>query len=175
MALPHRQARFVEEYLVDLNATRAAIRAGYSARSAAVTAAKLLKQKRVAAAVADGCRRRAERLEVKQDEVLLELLRIARSDIGELVDEEGQLLPLRDMHPDSRRAIASIEVEEFFGGDGEDGAKSGCLKKVKLWNKGEALQLLGKHLKLFTDKVELSGRMTLEQLVEAASKAGTPK
>jgi phage terminase small subunit len=116
---------------------------------------------RVRQAIQEAQARRAARVEVQADDVLRELLRIARADIAQAFDESGALLPVQEMPEDVRRAIASIEVEQV-GGD--DGAVS-FVKKVRFWDKSKGLELLGKHLKLFTDKVELSGKVTLEQLV----------
>lgn len=77
-ALKPRQRRFVDEYLVDLNATQAAIRAGYSARTANEQGARLLAKAIVAAAVQAAQKARAERLRITQDDVLLGLQREAR-------------------------------------------------------------------------------------------------
>lgn len=164
MALNPNQARFVEEYLVDLNATQAAIRAGYSERSAHVTGTRLLANAKVREAVDEAKRARAERVEVKQDTVLRELLRIATVDIGQAYDEEGRLRPLKDIPEDVRRAIAGIEVDEIGGEEGG----IGFTRKVKFWDKPKALELIGKHLKLFTDRFEVEGKLTLEQLVAAS-------
>lgn len=149
------------EYLKDVNATKAAIRAGYSARTAGSMGARLLKKVSVRKAVQAAQAARAARVEVQADDVLRELLRIARADIAQAFDESGALLPVQAMPEDVRRAIASIEVEQV-GGD--EGAVS-FVKKVRFWDKSRGLEMLGKHLKLFTEKVELSGKVTLEQLV----------
>lgn len=166
MALSLKQSLFVSEYLVDGNATQAAIRAGYSAKTAGSIGEENLKKPEIAAEIKAALERRNQRVEVKADDVLRELLRLAMVDIGEAYDENNNLKKLHDMPPGVRRSIAQIETH-YIGG-GEDGAIE--VKKVKFNDKTKALELLGKHLKLFTDKLEVSGKMTLEQLVEQASK-----
>lgn len=164
MALTPRQSRFVAEYLKDLSAKGAAIRAGYSEKSAEVAGSRLLSNVKVAAAISEALQRRAERVEVKADDILRELLRLALTDIGKAYDVNGELLPLHQMPEETRRAIAGIERSSHTDQEGNTRETV----KVKFWDKTRGLELLGKHLKLFTEKVEHSGTLTLEQLVLAA-------
>lgn len=157
-SLTDRQRRFAQEFLLDLNATQAAIRTGYSTRTAGQQGARLLKNAKVQAFIADLRSEQAERLSIDADVVLRELLYLARSDVGDMFDDQGQLLALSDMPEHARRAIASIDVEELVGGSGPDRAQIGWTKKVRLWNKPQALELLGKHLKLWIERHELTGR-----------------
>ncbi len=170
MALRPRQARFVAEYLKDLNATQAAIRSGYSAKTAASIAEELLKKPDIAREVNAALERRNARVEVKSDDILRELLHLAMVDISEAYNPDGSLKPLNEIPADVRRSLANIETEEIFAGFGENREHVGRIAKVKFYDKTKALELLGKHLKLFTDKLEVSGKMTLEQLVEQAAK-----
>lgn len=149
-----KRRRFVAEYLLDHNATQAAIRTGYAARSAKVTASRLLDNADVQAALREALAAQQQRLELKADDVLRELLRVGLVDPARLVDDGGRLLPVAEMPEDVRRAISSIEVEELFEGRGEARERVGTLRKVKFWDKPKALELLGRHLKLFTDLVE---------------------
>lgn len=119
-------------------------------------------------AIEAALKRRAERVEVRADDVLRELLRFAMSDIRKAFDDRGRLLPVQDIPEDVARSISSIEVDQLFDGHGAERYQSGDTMKVKFWDKTKGLELLGKHLKLFTDKLEISGRLTLEQLVEAS-------
>lgn len=148
--LTPRQAAFVREYLVDLNGTQAATRAGYSPKTAEEQAVRLLGNVRVSAAISKAMHRRAERVEVKADEVLRELLRLALADVGEAFQADGRLKPIHEMPSDMRRAISGVEAVET-----EDG---GTLRKVRFWDKTRALEMLGRHLALFTDKLEHSGK-----------------
>lgn len=165
--LSAQHARFVQEYLVDLNATKAAERAGYSAKTARSQGSRLLTNAAVAAAIATGQAARSERVEVKSDDVLRELLHLARVDIGGIFDEEGQLKPLHEMTPDVRRCIASIEHTALGSEE-----QPRFVSKVKFWDKTKALELLGKHLKLFTDKVEHSGAVSIAVVDPYAEKPG---
>lgn len=153
--LPPRQAAFVREYLVDLNGTQAAIRAGFSKRGASVTAARLLAKPKISEAISEARQRREQRIEIRAEDVLLELKRLATVDLGQAFDVNGRLLPIREMPEDVRRAIASVDVFEEWGPDG--GAQLGELRRVKFWDKTKALESLGKHLRLFTERLEHSG------------------
>ena len=86
MKLAGRQQRFVEEFLLDLNATQAALRAGYSARGLRVQASRLLTNASVQAAIARRMAARAQRVELTQDAVLRELALLAQSDVTHYVD-----------------------------------------------------------------------------------------
>ncbi|WP_313569878.1 terminase small subunit [Comamonas terrigena] len=121
MELTPKQARFVAEYLIDLNATQAAVRAGYSARTAASQGARLLKQSGVARAVQAAQQARAVRTEITQDRVLQELARIAFFDIRRLYREDGSMKDPCELDADTAAALASIEVkEELERGGGEE-------------------------------------------------------
>jgi phage terminase small subunit len=155
-----KQAIFAAEYLIDGNATRAAIASGFSEASAHVTGARLLRNAKVAAAIADGQARRAQKLEITAERVLRELAKLAFYDPGELFDERGNLLPVQRLDETARAAITALDTETRE----VNGART-VVKKVKLADKGLNLERLGRYLKLFTDRVEHDGRVTLEQLV----------
>lgn len=148
--LSPKQQRFVAEYLKDSNATQAAIRAGYSRKTAKSQGARLLTNVDIAQAVT----KRVEQVGITADVVLGELLRIARADIGQAYGKDGRLLALKDMPEDVRRAISGIDVEEIFEGYGDERKPVGNLVKLRFWDKPRTLELLGKHLKLFTEKFE---------------------
>lgn len=159
-----RQLRFVDEYLVDLNATKAAIRAGYSEKTAHSQGPRLLENVEVRDAISRAQVERAKDVKVESYEILRELKRIALVDIGRAFDAEGNLLPLKDMPEDVRRAIAGIDIEEMKvdlgDGPGEPTITT-RVKKLKLIDKKGSLELLGKHLKLFIDRVEHSGAVPI--------------
>jgi phage terminase small subunit len=167
-----KQNRFIAEYLKDLNATQAAIRAGYSAKTARQQGAENLSKPDIAAAVADAVKRRSERVEVTVDDVLRELLTFARTDIRKAFDAHGNLLPVHQMPEEVARAISGIENEEMFDweGTGEERAKvhTGTVRKVKFWDKTKGLELLGKHLKMFTDKLEVGADDTFAEMLKKA-------
>ena len=98
-----RQQRFVEEYLIDLNATQAAIRAGYSAKNADKIGSELLGKTRVAAAVAEAKAERTERVKLDSDAVLERLVRISETSIGDFIEISEDGLPsynFKDTTPD---------------------------------------------------------------------------
>lgn len=152
-----KAAKFVAEYLVDLNATQAAIRAGYAPGSAAVTGCKLLRTAKVKSAVAAAMAERQRRTAITQDAVLEELWRVAKSDLAKAFDKDGCLLPIHEMPEEARAALAGLETEELFEGKGEERVQTGQSRKVKHWDKVKALELVGKHLGMFKEKVEMSG------------------
>jgi phage terminase small subunit len=116
--LTAKQRRFVAEYLLDGNATQAAVRAGYSPRSAHSIANELLEKPEVRAAVDAAEARRLERLDLKADDILRELLTFARTDIRKAFDKNGRLLPIHEMPEDVARAISGVKVFEEFDGTG---------------------------------------------------------
>jgi phage terminase small subunit len=139
-ALTGRQERFVQEYLVDLSASRAAARAGYRAPS---TGARLKNLPRIKARIEAAMAERTERTRIRQDRVVTELARLAFSDIREFADWDGEGVRLKEsqvMGPDQSACIAEI-VET----PGRDGRKL----RVKLHGKTRALEVLCRHLGLF--------------------------
>jgi len=148
--LPPKRALFVKEYLVNFNGKQAAIRAGYSPRTAEATASRLLTFVNVQAAIQEENQKRFERLEIKADEVLGEMAKLAFSDIRKLFDENGNLIPVHLLDDDTAATIADVTVSEIDGGEDKPPSR---LWKIKQWDKLKALELLGKHLALFTDRV----------------------
>ena len=146
--LTPRQKRFVEEYLIDLNASRAARRAGYSPRSADRQAFQQLEKPQVVAAIAAALERRSKKTEITAERVLRELATIAFSDARALYDEHGNLRPIHELDDDAAAALAGIDAEETRGG-------LAVLRKVKRWDKAKALELLGRHLGMWNDKLGL--------------------
>lgn len=159
--LTPKQRRFVQEYLIDLNAKQAAIRAGYSERTAEQQGSRLLSYAKVAAAVAEGKKTVAEKLGITAERVLRELGRLAFLDIRNAFDEDGNLKPIHELDDDTAAAIAGIEVESLFDGKGNDREIIGRLHKLKLSDKKAALDTLAKHLNLLTEKVKVEGQLQL--------------
>lgn len=170
LRLTPKQYRFCQEYIIDLNATQAAIRSGFSKKTAQEQSSRLLSNAMVAEKIQELMNMRSKRTQISADVILEELLRLARVDIAGAYDKDGKLLPVHMMAEDVRRAIASIDVFEEFEGVGRDREYVGDTKKLKFYDKTKALELLGKHLKLFTDVTEHKGKLTLEELVVEAQK-----
>ncbi|MGH1414848.1 MAG: terminase small subunit [Pelagimonas sp.] len=157
--LTEKQECFVEQYLIDLNATQAAIRAGYSERTAEQQGSRLLGNVKVAKEIAKAKAARSERTEITQDRVLEELARIAFSDLRRVLSNRGALIDVHDWDDDTAGAISSVEVVTKLGGEvDEDGNPIvDHVHKLKVWDKNAALEKLGKHLGMFKDRVQLSG------------------
>src|SRR5205085_2965101 len=145
MPLNDRQARFVAEYLVDLNATQAAIRAGYSARTAYSAGERLLRNVEVAAAIAEAQAARSRRTEVTADRVVLELARVAFGDPRRVMSwgpDGVKLRPSAELADEEAAIVAEV---------GETTTKEGGTLRVKTVDKLGALRLLGQHLGMFGD------------------------
>lgn len=166
--LTEKQKAFILEYLVDLNGTQAALRAGYKGESARRTASENLNNPIVAAEIQKHMDLRSEKVGVNSETVLRELLKIATSDVRRLFDSKGALLPPEKWPDDVASAVSSVEIEDLFEGFGDSRTQIGYTKKVKLWDKPKALELLGRHLKLYTDKVELKVDESLAELMRKA-------
>lgn len=159
--LTAKQARFVEEYLIDLNATQAAIRTGYSAKTAEVQGCRLLSIAKINAAVVKAMDKRTQRTEVTQDMVIAELAKIGFSDLRNVLTNSGQLIDPQDWDDKTAGAISSIEVVARLGGNGDDNEPIDYTHKIKTWDKGSALEKLGKHLGMFVDKTEANDKLTI--------------
>jgi phage terminase small subunit len=156
MSLNPKQSRFVQEYLIDLNATKAAIRAGYNSKTANQTGPRLLVNVGIAAAIAGAQAERGQRTGITQDRVIQELAHAAFLDIKDLFEDDGSLKLVRDMPETVRRAISGLEVTEIFDrADGDQKTAIGLLKKVKLVDKSGNLELIGKHLGMFKTEVKI--------------------
>jgi phage terminase small subunit len=169
-AVRQRRTRFVKEFILDQNATRAAIAAGCSPKSAHVTACRWLKDAKVQAAIEQGNARINSKCDITVERVKLELARLAFYDPLEYWNEDGSAKPVHEMSEDARRAIAGLEIAELFSGSGDERNLSGYLKKFRLADKRAALECLGKHLQMFPTKVEVTGKdgQPIETLVQVA-------
>ncbi|WP_411975943.1 terminase small subunit [Sulfitobacter faviae] len=167
MALNAKQERFVEEYLVDLNATQAAIRAGYSEKTAYSMGQRLLKHVEVAQLLADAQAKRSERVQVDADWVLTRLAAEATADLADILDDAGAIKPVSDWPVIWRQGlVAGFEVQE----NEVDGVKMGQTVKVKLSDRIKRIELIGKHVNVqaFRDQVHQTGAVTLNVTPEDA-------
>ncbi len=156
--LTGKQKRFVEEYLIDLNATQAAIRAGYSEKTASEIGSENLGKPQIAEAIAEAQAERSKRTEITQDMVIRELARIGFSDLRKVMTNGGALINPTEWDDDLAGAISSLEVVTVHRGEvDEHGNKvPEHIHKLKVWDKNSALEKLGKHLGMFTDRVDLT-------------------
>lgn len=154
MALNEKQKRFVEEYLVDINATQAAIRAGYSERTARSQGQRLLTNADIQAAIQEAREAASNSLRITRDRVLQEYARLAFFDPRKLFAENGKPKDISELDDDTAAALAGLDVMEEYSGTGESRVFMGYTKKYKLANKLGALDSLGKHLGMFESKAQ---------------------
>jgi len=166
-----RKRCFIAEYLVDFNGTQAAIRAGYSPKTATEQASRLLSNVNIRQEVQNQVEEKLNALGVNAFLVLQELAYVGFSDCRQIFKEDGTLKNLKELDEKAARAIASIEVFEEYAGRGDERRLIGFTKKMKFWPKVPALELLGKKFGIFIEKMEhdidfpkLAERLTDEQL-----------
>lgn len=155
-----KQKLFVEEYLIDLNATQASIRAGYSPETAGSIGSENLKKPEIRARIDKAMAERSKRTGISQDRVLLELAKIGFANIKDVVDPKtAEVLP--NAKEEDLACIQSIKVKP-----GEFGTE----REVKMYDKKGALVDIGRHLGMFKDKVEVSAvdkeKSKLDDLIE---------
>ena len=146
-ALNPKQQQFVAEYLVDLNATQAAIRAGYSPKTAGVQGFDLLRKPEIAAAIESLRNEHAKNTGLTVERVLTEVMRLAFFDIRKLTDAEGNPIPINQLDDDTAAAIQGLDLATERSRD-EDGSGT-VVRKYKIADKNAALERLFKHLGLF--------------------------
>lgn len=156
------QKRFCDEYLIDLNATRA-YKVAYpntkKEETASSNGSRMLRNDKVQKYISEKIKEQEKRTKVTQDMVIRELAKIAFLDIRKLYTESGQLKNIADIDSDVAGAISSLETLEEYDGYGDNREKVGDTRKVKLLDKTKALELLGKHLGMFRDKIEVGGKI----------------
>lgn len=148
--LTDKQKRFVSEYLIDLNATAAARRAGYSAKTADRIGPELLGKTCVSQAIQEAIRQREQRTEITQDMVIRETAKLAFFDIRKMFDKNGKPLDILELDDDTAAALVGLDVQDVYDSDKD---YVGFIKKYKMADKLKALELLGKHLGTFEPKM----------------------
>jgi len=152
--LTPKQQQFVAVYLANgFNGTRAAIAAGYARGNADTQASRLLAQPLIAAAVVAGKQKLLEKQEITAEWVLNGIRSVAAFDVRKLFRADGSLVPITELDAETAAGLAGFEARESHA----DGFHVANIKKVKHADRLRALELLGRYLKLFTDKVEHSG------------------
>ena len=146
MALTPKQKRFVQEYLVDLNATAAAVRAGYSKKTAEVIGYENLRKPQIETAINQAIQEREKRTKITQDMVLQETAKLAFFDIRKMFDKNGKPLDISQLDDDTAAALVGLDVQDVYEFNGDEKQFVGYIKKYKMSDKLRALELLGKHL-----------------------------
>lgn len=157
MPLNAKQRRFVAEYLVDLNGAEAAKRCGYSAKTAASQASRLLTDVNILAAVKAGQEAQINRADLTAARVLEELRRLAFADTRAFFDEQGNLKPVHEFSAEQGSQLAGIEVikKNAEAGDGH----IDTIHKIKLWDKTRSLEMLCKRFGLLVERLDLQGAL----------------
>ncbi len=155
--LTQRQKLFVKEYLMDLNGTQAAIRAGFTQneKSASVIASRLLADVKVSALIAEGCQELEKKLDISIEQLWHELACIAFSDIRRYYHSDGSLKKISEVDEDAAAALRVFEdkiIVKRFGGVGQP--KTVRVVKIRLWDKLSAIEKLLKLKFRVAEKVE---------------------
>lgn len=138
--LSERENAYCEEYIIDLNQTQAAIRAGYAERSARQTAARLMTKDNIQLRVQELLKSRSKRTQITSDWVLEQLKDIHELDVIDIVDDAGNLLPITKWSKPWRMYISGMDVQELNVGD-----VAAVVKKIKWPDKVKNLELIGRH------------------------------
>ena len=157
--LTPKQQRFVEEYLIDLNATQSAIRAGYSEKTANEQGSRLLANVSISEAIAEAQNKRTEQTQIDAAYVLKRLVEIDQMDVLDIMDDQMKIRPVNEWPKVWRQYVVNLENLELSDSEG-------CFKKIKWPDKVKNLELLGKHVSVgaFKDKIEHSGQLEIQSL-----------
>jgi len=161
-----RQQVFVNEYIIDFNATRSAIAAGYSTKTANRIGSQNLTKVDIQDAISIAMEKRNERTQINADYVLNRLVEIDKMDIADIFDKHSNLLSIDKWPKAWRTTISALDVNEIMNDD-----VATVIKKIKFPDKVKNLELLGKHtdIQAWKDKVEHSGEMTINNLIAEIS------
>lgn len=157
-----KQRRFVAEYLIDLNATQAAIRAGYSDKTAKQIGSRLLTNVDIGQAISEGKRRQLEKADLTAARVLEEIRRCAFLDFRTFFDEQGNLKPIRDWTAEQGSAVGTFEVliKNAKAGDGH----TDTIHRIKAWDKKPFVEMAANHFGVLKEVVDVQGGLTIEWL-----------
>lgn len=168
MVLTEKQKRFADEYLVDLNATRAYKTAYLSCKkdeTAWVNGSKLLRNTKVSEYIKARQQELQKKTEITQERVLAEYAKLAFFDVRKMFDDDGKPLDITQLDGETAAALVGLDVQDAYEGFGEDRVFIGYTKKYKLADKKGALDSLARHLGMFEDKLKIEGA-ALVQIVD---------
>ncbi|MGO3934490.1 terminase small subunit [Rhodopseudomonas pseudopalustris] len=171
--LTPKQRRFVDEYLIDLCGTKAAIRAGYSERTANEQAVALLRHPAIMTAIDAAKTKRSAALEIDAAFVLRRLVDEVEADLADLYTDKGNLKPVDEWPEIWRKGlVAGVEIDALYEGTGADRIQIGEVKKLRLSDRVRRLELIGKHIRVnaFQEQVAVKGLDTLADRLERAKK-----
>jgi phage terminase small subunit len=171
LQLTPMQEKFCYEYIVDRVRIQAAIRAGFSKKTAYTSATKLFKNPYVQYKINRLIEEQNAKLEITAANVLGEMKKLAYFDIQDIYNEDGSIKRVQDMPETVRKCIAAVEVEAIFIGKGKLRTQIGTVTKLKFWPKDKMLEMLGKYTKVLSDapliapgSVLVFGDITIEDI-----------
>ena len=170
--LNDKQRLFCVEYLKDLNATQAAIRAGYSEKTAGSQGFDLLKKPEIASYISEMNDKRMAKIEIDAQYVLNRLVEIDQMDVADILDSDMSLKPIDQWPKVWRQYLSGFDLSELFEGAGDQREQIGILKKIRWPDKVRNLELLGKHtlVRAFEkDEVTVNNVMHIMPVPTAAS------
>ena len=165
-----RRTRFVKEYLLEHNATKAAIAAGYSEKTAGQQGHRLLKDAQILAKIAEKDAELNKKYDLSADRLKQELARLCYYDTSKFFNPDGSAKQITELDEDSRRAIAGFEMAELYEGSGEERKQAGYIKKFKLPDKAKAIELAMRVEKMLIDRVEFTNADELVKRLVAGRK-----
>lgn len=165
--LTPKQELFCKEYIIDLNATRAAIASGYSKKTANRIGPENLSKLVIQEYIKELNKKREQRTEITGDMVIKELAKLAFSDVQNLYNEDGGLKSVPELSPEAAATISSFKAtREYQGKDEEGNAEYATIEEYKRYDKTKSLELLGRHFGLFNDKLKVEGEFNLTNFVK---------
>jgi phage terminase small subunit len=173
--LSAKEFQFCQEYLIDLNGTQAAIRAGYSQKTAAVIAYENLRKPHIAACIGELMKERTKRVQWDADKMFTALAGEADADIADLYDENNCFKPVREWPLVWRMGLVNgVETNELWEGTGKDRELVGQVVKVKFTERLKVKELLGKHtdVQAFKDRIDVDHSDPLSRLYEQIAGTG---
>lgn len=165
-----KQSAFVSEYLIDLNATQAAIRAGYSEKNAHKIGSQLLGKTRISEAILKAKEKRSKKTEIDAEYVLNRLSDIDNMDVTDILNDDWTLKPLSEWPKVWRTYLSAFDVQEIRTGQSEGDNTIGLLKKIKWPDKVKILELIGKHVYVSAWDKQDKGQQPAENMAELISK-----
>lgn len=164
--LTGKQAKFIDEYLVSLNATQAAIRAGYSKKTAFSIGPENLKKPLIINGLLKRQAELAENTDITPEKVLAEYAKLGFLDPRAFYSEDGNLIPVHKLPADVAAALTGMDISNLMSKDGE----FETVKKIKFADKRAALDSIAKHLGMFVDRTEVEGEITLKVVYDEPPK-----
>jgi phage terminase small subunit len=162
--LTDKQEMFCQEYLKDLNATQAAIRAGYAERTAQPASSRLLSNVIVQARINELKSERSERVQIDADWVLKHNAEILNADVADILNDEGAYLPIKQWPLIWRQMLNGIDIQQLLT-SGKDSEVIGEVVKIKFIDRLKALEMIGKHVSVaaYTERHLHEHSMTQDQ------------